>query len=624
MIHLHELALAYGEQVLFADLSGTLSAHDRVGLIGRNGAGKSTLLKIIAGLTKPNEGTVSIERDKKIAYMPQEVVLVSQKTAFDEALTVFDYFIKLEQEKIEIERLLASGSDEAEQILERYTEVIQELEQFDRARALARTERIMRGLGFNDVRMHEIVTNLSVGWRMRLVLAQLLLQEADFYLFDEPTNHLDIVTKEWFFDFLKASNFGFLLVSHDKYYLDHACDSMLELERGVGTWYKGHNFSEYIALKEHQRQVKLSTREREEKEMARKQATIERFRASASKAKMAQSMIKQLDKMELTDVEPPLPTINLQFPASTRAGEVVLTVKNLSYSFGSEPLFQNLSCHIMRGEKVALVAANGMGKTTLFNLISGAYKLQQGTVTFGHNVTYAVFEQDQMRALKPTNTVMQEVLDACPNISQATIRTFLGSFLFSGDSVYKSISALSGGERNRVAMVKVLLQKANLLLLDEPTNHLDIYAKDILLQALRAYDGTIIMVSHDHDFLQHSATRILELTPTGLLNFPGDYESYRAHKKAEEQTDSVATDAKKAVKEESTGKLSEQAKQKRKESAQLEQKITKAERDIKLLTQSFETLTYGSLEYRQATNKLAKTQQALQELTQQWEKLTHS
>ena len=402
--------------------------------------------------------------------------------------------ITLEKEKKDLEERLDQGLGQGADMVQRYAELQESSFSFDVANAQAKTEQVLKGLGFTAAMFEQSVEQLSVGWKMRLVLAKLLLQNADFYLFDEPTNHLDLPTKEWFFEFLKDGNFGFLMVSHDRHYLEKACDYILALEHSKAVYFRG-NLSAYLTMRENQQAVLQSAHARQQKELARKQATIERFRASASKARMAQSMIKQLEKIERIELEPMLPTISLNFPPTTRPGSVVLSLKNIEHAFDERVLFKNVQGTIARGERVALVAPNGMGKTTLFSLISGALPLTHGTVTFGTNVTTAVFEQDQMRALNPDHTVYEEVLAAAPAVAESTIRTFLGSFLFSGETVRKKISVLSGGERNRVAMVKVLLQKANFLLLDEPTNHLDLYAKDVLLQALKQYQGTILFVS---------------------------------------------------------------------------------------------------------------------------------
>jgi ATP-binding cassette, subfamily F, member 3 len=621
MIQLRDITLSFGEQIIFNKVSTIFGGKQRIGVVGRNGAGKSTLLKIIAGLHQVDDGSVSIERYKTIAYMPQEMVVQSLKNVFDEACTVFQEFIELEQEKVRLEELLPQSPPDIENLLERYSFVQEKVANFDLSAARARTLLILKGLGFSAAQLEQGVNELSLGWRMRLVLAKLLLQNADFYLFDEPTNHLDIVAQEWFFDFLRQADFGFLLVSHDRYYLERACTHILELERGRGNLYTG-NFSTYMQLKEQQRAITESTAARQQKEIARKQATIDRFKASASRATMAQSMAKQLERIELVEVEPPLPTIKLNFPPVQKSGAVPLVVKNVSKRFEERTIFSDVHLEVKRGEKVALVAPNGVGKTTLFNIITGKYTLETGTITFGHNVQSAVFEQDQLQVLDPQKTVFQEVCDACPQVTEQAIRSLLGSFLFSADDVHKKIAVLSGGERNRVAMVKVLLQKANMLLLDEPTNHLDLYAKEILLKALQNYDGTLLFVSHDHDFIEKIATRIIELTPQGLHSYLGTYESYREQKKAEiaahapqsHKTTSAPQQTQKAPLSNDSAVLKRQI-------SGIESKIARYEKTIATINARFETCVYGSPEYAKIVEQLNATQKSLQEEMARWEEI---
>ena len=447
MIHIDHASLSYGEQTLFDDISLNINQKQRIGVLGRNGTGKSTLLKIIAGQGYFDEGTITVDRHLKIAYMPQEMVILSTKNVMDEALSVFEESMTREKEKLDLEVRLAEG-DADHELVERYTALHEDSTSFDAANARAQTERILKGLGFSASMYTQPVAELSVGWKMRLVLAKLLLEQADFYLFDEPTNHLDLPTQEWFFDFLKAGKFGFLLVTHDRYYLERACDYILALEHGKAIFYRG-NLSSYIAMREQQQEVLHSAYEKQQKEIARKQATIDRFRASASKAKMAQSMIKQLDKMERIEIEPVLPSISLSFPPTTRPGHIVLSLHHVSHAFDGRTLFKDANANVQRGDRIALVAPNGTGKTTLFNLITGKLPLHHGSISFGTNVQYAVFEQDQLRALNPKNTVYEEILQAIPDVTEAVIRTFLGCFLFSGDAIHKKISVLSGGERNR-------------------------------------------------------------------------------------------------------------------------------------------------------------------------------
>lgn len=627
MIQLQRVTLNFGTREIFDGVSAVFDSNQKVGLVGRNGAGKSTLLKAISGHLPIDSGVISVERGKVLAYLPQEVVLESEKPVFEEAYSVFQKFTDLEIEKERIELLLSNESPDAINLLDTYNNLLIELSKFDKPSALQQTHKILSGLGFSEAMKQQAVSTFSVGWKMRLVLAKLLLENADFYLFDEPTNHLDMVTKEWFFEFLRHSNFGYLLVSHDRYFLDNACDYIFEVERGRGKLFTG-GFSKYVDQKQHEHDAKQVAYDRQQKELERKQATIERFRASATKAKMAQSMIKQLDKVELIEVDPPMPTIKLRFPESVRSGAVVLSVKNLKKTFGEKLVFKNAQVEVMRGEKIAIIAPNGGGKTTFFNVLTDSLKGDEGSIQFGHNVNYTVFEQDQTRALNPKNTVFQEVLDACPLMTESTIRSFLGSFLFSGDDIYKRISVLSGGERNRVAMVKVLLQKANFLLLDEPTNHLDLYAKEILLQSLKLYDGTILFVSHDHDFLQKVATRIVELTPEGLLSYPGNYDAYIYAKKNSKPVESKSSESgnNKAVETSAQVKNAVMQDPKvlhdlRKELSTAESKINRLEKEIADLNQKFTVVEYGSDQYNSLAKKLETAKKQLKERLPRWEEL---
>ncbi len=614
MIYITNAHLSYAGQTIFDELTFTCGDGQRIGLLGRNGSGKSTLLKVISGLIKLDEGSVTIDKYAKVGYMPQEVVMMSDKSVFEEILTASKAYQALIYEKVALEKQMETSADEA--LVSRYAELLEQYSTLDVARAKESAEKILKGLGFTPKGFEQPVAELSVGWKMRLVLAKLLLEDADFYLFDEPTNHLDLPAKEWFFDFLKQGSFGYLLVSHDRHYLDKACDGILALEKGTATYFVG-NYTQYVAAEKERRENLEKSHARQQKEIAQKKATIERFRAKASKARMAQSMEKQLNKIEVIELEPLEPTISLRFPPAVRSGDVALTIQKVQYSFDERLLFKNAFGTIKRGEKVALIAPNGTGKTTLFNILTGSYPLQGGDVTFGHNVTTAIFEQDQLKALDPEKTVFEEVLDSV-EIPDSIVRSFLGSFLFSNDSVKKKISVLSGGERNRVAMVKVLLKKANFLLLDEPTNHLDLFAKEVLLQALQQYNGTMLFVSHDHSFLQNLATRIWVLTPDGIIDHLGTYESYLEEKRLQENPP-----IEHASKKHSPEKIAKDHSQ-TKRLMNLEQSILRQEKQIASLENTFAGLTFGSKEYDTAVMTLKQSQRKLATLTQEWEELTRS
>lgn len=614
MIYINNIHLSYGGQVIFDGLTFTCAKGQRIGLLGRNGTGKSTLLKAIAGFVKLDEGSITIDKYTRVGYMPQEVVMQSEKTVIEEVLTASKAYQALVYEKAELEKQLESSHDDS--LVARYTELLEMYTSLDVARAKELAEKIVKGLGFKPDGFNQPVAELSVGWKMRVVLAKLLLEDADFYLFDEPTNHLDLPAKEWFFEFLKQGSFGYLLVTHDRHYLDKACDGILALAQGEAVYFPG-NYTQYLAAETERREHLEKAFNRQQKEIAQKKATIERFRAKASKARMAQSMEKQLNKIDLIELEPLQPTISLTFPPAVRSGDVALTIQQVQYSFEGKLLFKNVNGVIKRGEKVALVAPNGTGKTTLFNVLAGTYPLQGGMVTFGHNVSTAVFEQDQLKALDPDKTVFEEVSGSV-DVPDSTIRSFLGSFLFSGDTISKKIRVLSGGERNRVAMVKVLLKKANFLLLDEPTNHLDLFAKEVLLQALQQFNGTMLFVSHDHAFLQGLATRIWELTPDGIIDHLGTYESYLDHKRAGEVIPSKESPRSAATSHAQKDQGS------RKRITSLEQSIDRQEMRIEELQNSFTELAFGSKEYDTALLALKQAQKKLADLTAEWESLLGS
>jgi ATP-binding cassette subfamily F protein 3 len=614
MIQLNSLSLDVGTRPLFSDLNTVFHTNDRVGIIGRNGAGKSTLLKVIAGLMKPTAGKVTMGNNIRLGYLPQEEVLTSHRTVFDEAFSAFAVLVQTQARMHTLEAMLHNNFGTAE-LLEEYIQLQEVAQTLDKHTALQQTHEVLTGLGFTLEAFKKSVNALSVGWKMRLALAKLLLTDADIFLFDEPTNHLDIVTQQWFLNKLKTMKEGFLLVSHDRRYLDNVCTSILELERGRGTYYRG-NLQSYLQQKEEQLQINRATRARQEREIVQKQATVDRFRAG-TRAQQAKNIAKQIKRIDLVEIEPPLPTIHFKFPTPARPGDTVLTFKNLTYSFSQIPLFQRISGYLERGERVALVAANGVGKTTLINCIAGNYRQQQGTVTFGHGVKAAFFEQDQARALKAENTVLEELILACPQTSELEIRKILGSFQFGGDDAYKKTSVLSGGEKNRVAMIKVLLQRANLLILDEPTNHLDLYAKDVLRQALEAYEGTFLFVSHDLDFVSTLANRVIELTPTAAHSYLGTYEEFCAAKQAVPTYAIPKMPSSQPLEKISSAPSKEQTL--KKQLTHYEQEIMRLERDEKRQAELLSKHVYGSTEYTKVANKLLDIQKKLVPLHDVWE-----
>jgi ATP-binding cassette subfamily F protein 3 len=623
-----DLCLRFGDRDIFDHLSFSFSEGEKVGLVGRNGAGKSTLLKAIAGSLKLDSGTISIERDKRIAYMPQEVVLASEKSVLDEAYAAFDIVVELQDELKKIEALIEQGLPEEtmHDTLEHYAHVQEQLQHFDTSLLWVETKKVLQGLGFTQERWEKPVSALSVGWKMRLVLAKLLLAKADFYLFDEPTNHLDIVAKDWFVKFLKDSSFGFLLVSHDRFFLDNVCEYIFEVERGIGKIYDG-NYEFYVNQKKHNEDLQIKAYEEQQKEIKKKMEIINKFRASAARAKTAQSMLKAVERMELVELPPRSSSVKLSFSHIPPAGRIVLTVQDLSKKFGDQQIFKNVSFEIPKDEKVAIVAANGVGKTTLLNLISGIYPLEGGEVTMGYNVKYTMFEQDQDKALNPEKTILQEVEDSCTTSkARQNVRSFLGAFLFSGDDVHKKIRVLSGGEKNRVAMVKVLLVESNFLILDEPTNHLDLESKEILLKSLQQFSGTMLFVSHDRTFMDELATSIMELTPNGVRMYKGNYESYLYQKSVQDGTAQAAPAKKTAPVVAVEEKPKEQVGGKegfelRKKSKNLEQKVEKLEKQLAELVQAISAAEYGSSAHKNLIAQEKELKESIQKTQKNWEEV---
>lgn len=616
MIQAHNLCLAFGAQPIFDHISFTIGSQ-RVGLVGHNGSGKSTLLKAIMEPSLLDSGSIAILNGKKIAYMPQDVVLLSERSILDETCTAFTEYHTLCQAAVDLERKAALGDHKA---IERYAHVQEQLQRYAPELLKAQAKKMLMGLGFGIEQFDQPVSSLSVGWKMRIVLAKLLLQNADFYLFDEPTNHLDLVAKEWFLEFLKRSHVGFMLVCHERYFLDELCSNILELERGKGSWYNG-GYTKYLEQKEHALELLSAAYVQQQKELKRKKETIERFRASASKAKMAQSMIKALDKIEVITLPPSAKQVSFSFAPVPQSGRMVITVKNVAHSFGDKKIFSDVACIVERQQKVALIAPNGVGKTTLFNLIAQLLPLQQGTIEFGHNVKYAIFAQDQNRALDLNASILDNLKKSCPQASEQTIRTFLGSFLFSSDDVLKKVGVLSGGEKNRVGMVKVLLQNANVLLLDEPTNHLDIPSKEILLKALQEYQGTLLFVSHDRDFINALATHVIELTPTGAYMYHGNYDAYVHQKRGTTPVNTQRQTVEAPVIKNDSVEAKKALFELNRKSKRLEEKIEKLEQKIQATQLQFADITYGTPAFVELETVLQDLRQELAEAQAQWEQV---
>lgn len=624
IISLSNVSLSVGARNLFENVTCSFEHGQRTGLVGRNGSGKSTFLKILAGVQKPDSGRLSVTRGCRVAYLPQEIILTSNKNVIDETFDAHAECYQARHATAALDEKIHSGNATEDEIAE-YAHLIERLAVLQPDAIHFKAERILRGLGFNDTTLQAPISTLSTGWKMRVVLAQLLLQDADLYLFDEPTNHLDIVAKEWFFEFLSETSAGYVLVCHDRHYLDNLCTSILSLDQKVVKLYNG-SFKDFEVFQEELFAQQQRAYDDQQKEIQRKTETIERFRATASKAKMAQSLIKELDRIErLETPQTNSKRIRLRFTEQQRPGRIVLTAKDVAFHYGERELFSHASFQIERGQKVALIAPNGTGKTTLFNLLIGKLPLQKGTIEYGHNVTPSLFVQEQETYLNGEKTIWQNVSERCPRKTTSDIRALLGAFLFSGDDIDKKVKVLSGGEKNRVGMSITLSQDANFLLLDEPTNHLDIPSKEILLQTLVDCPSTIFFVSHDHDFINRLATHIIELTPQGTHLYHGNYESYLAYKHEQEnQKASDEATSKKNDHEEKTtpNKPAKQDREDRKELQKLERTIEQLEHKKHMLELSFAKLVYGTPEFTKEQEKLVLLKQQLAETLSRWEELT--
>jgi ATP-binding cassette subfamily F protein 3 len=621
IISLSNISLSVGARNLFENVTCSFEHGQRTGLVGRNGSGKSTFLKILAGVQKPDSGRMSVTRDCKVAYLPQEIILTSTKNVIDETFDAHAECYQARHATAALDGKINSGNATEDEIAE-YAHLIERLAAIQPDAIHHKAERILRGLGFNDTTIKAPISTLSTGWKMRVVLAQLLLQDADLYLFDEPTNHLDIVAKEWFFEFLSETSSGYVLVCHDKYYLDNLCTSILSLDQKAVKLYNG-SFKDFEVFQEELFIQQQRAYDDQQKEIQRKSETIERFRATASKAKMAQSLIKELNRIERLEApQSSSKRLRLRFVEKQRPGRIVLTAKDLDFHYGEKELFSHASFQIERGQKVALIAPNGTGKTTLFNVLIGKLPLQNGSIEYGHNVEPSLFVQEQETYLNGEKTIWQNVSERCPRKTTSDIRALLGAFLFSGDDINKKVKVLSGGEKNRVGMSITLSQDANFLLLDEPTNHLDIPSKEILLQTLIDCPSTIFFVSHDHDFINRLATHIIELTQEGTHLYHGNYESYLAYKHEQNSSSQEAqTDASEsAVK--TVAQPAKQEREDRKEIQKLERTIEQLEHKKQQIEASFTRLAYGTKAFATEQEKLLLIKQQLAEATARWEELT--
>lgn len=525
MISINNLRFEIGARALYDDANCHIKPGDKIGLIGANGTGKTTLLKLIVGELNPTGGTISMPKDLKIGYLNQDLLSYqSNKSILHIAMEAFERQNHLHDE---IEDLLKKlESDHSEDLLNKLSDRQSEFEALDGYNIEYRSHEILAGLGFSEDERQRPLSEFSGGWRMRVMLARILLQAPDILLLDEPTNHLDLPSIKWLETYLQTFEGAIIIVSHDRYFLDKVIEKTIESRKGKLITYAG-NYSFYLEEKALREEIQEGQFKNQQAKIKQEEKLIERFRAKASKAKMVQSRIKALEKMELVeDVESADPEVNFSFKFSKPSGRHVVTMKGINKSYPNIPIVSDAEALIEKGDKIALIGANGRGKSTLLRIIADADKEFTGQLDYGHNVSKTFFAQHQLEALHLDNQILQELQSFAPQHTETELRSILGSFLFTGDDVFKPIRVLSGGEKSRVALAKALTADANFLLLDEPTNHLDIQSINILIQALKQYEGTFIVVSHDRYLLDNVANKIWYLEDQSIKEYPGTYKEY--------------------------------------------------------------------------------------------------
>jgi ATP-binding cassette, subfamily F, member 3 len=536
MIQLSGAGKRYGHKLLFEELDWLVTPQDRVGLVGANGTGKSTLLKILSGQESLDYGTITTAKGITAGYLPQEGLNLTGRTVFAECMSVFSELLGMEEELRSLTARMAEcdpASGEYAAIADRYHRLDHEFRARNGYALEAQVGAVLSGLGFSRDDWQRMTDEFSGGWQMRIALAKLLLQKPNLLLLDEPTNHLDLEARNWLEEYLREYPFAFVLISHDRYFLDVTVDRIVEIWNKRVYFYSG-NYDKYLEQKQQRKEQLESAFRNQQNKVDQLETFISRFRYQATKAKQVQSRIKELDRMDRIQLPPEEEkTIHFSFPQPKPSGRTVIEFKDVAKSYGEKQVLRGVNFVIERGDRIALVGANGAGKSTLIRLLSGTDPLTAGERRVGHNVEIDYFAQDQYKELDADTRVLDDLEKLSARSTQTELRNLLGCFLFSEDDVFKRIGVLSGGERNRYALARMLMHPSNFLLLDEPTNHLDLRAKDVLLAALAEFSGTVVFVSHDRYFIDKLATRVFEVSGGGVNVFPGNYEDYRWRKERE-------------------------------------------------------------------------------------------
>ena len=623
-VYIKGVSKTYASRPLFEDLNLQIGSKSRIGLIGRNGCGKSTLLQMIMKQIEPDSGTVEYSPTLQVNYLSQEPRITPHFTLAEEMKSVFSELNTLEAEEAKIMAQLAHPVSEAEQVAlaERLYTIHQTMHRLDAQSMDARIGRILKGLGFSLADHDRKTAEFSGGWQMRINLDKVLLEGSDILLLDEPTNHLDLETCEWMEEFLKSYPGGIVVVSHDRRFLDRVVTEIAELELGKMTVWHG-NYTAYLTQKKAALENIEAAHERQTKELAKQTAFVERFKASATRGTQAKSREKQLAKIERIEVpQQDNRRMSARFPSPQPSGKLVLTLQNVSKSFGDKKLFEKLNVDIERRQRIFLLGDNGTGKTTLLRLIQQLESPDTGEIRAGHNVVAGYFSQNQLETLNPELSVLETIQNAEHTLTNTEVRSLLGRFLFTGDQVFKKVSVLSGGEKSKLALAKLMLSGPNLLLLDEPTNHMDIPAKDVITEALLDYEGTILCISHDRHFIQTLATHIWEIHENRLLTYCGDYDYYRS--KRDEMRANTKKPASRSV--EAIVNVSEKQelfqlqKETEKKIKTIEKRIIKLEDEIKALEKELDNpaLVGNYLELQNLSKRIEDKQQSLKTVNDQW------
>lgn len=628
MLNIHKLSISFQGEYLFEDISFRLKGGDRVGLIGKNGAGKSTLLKIISGDLEHDGGQIASEKKLSIGFLRQDIDFVYGRTILEESYEAFTEIRVLEAELEQINLQLAERTDyESEAYHQLMVDLNDKQHQYEILGGYnykGDTEKILQGLGFKREDFEKLTDTFSGGWRMRIELAKLLLQNNDILLLDEPTNHLDIESIIWLENFLKNYSGAVVIVSHDKMFLDNVTNRTIEISLGRIYDYP-KPYSKYLVLREEIREQQLASQKNQQKQIEQTEKLIEKFRAKASKATMAQSLIKKLDRIERIEVdEDDNSVMTLNFPVSINPGKVVVEAEHITKNYDTLNVLNNISLSVDRGSKIAFVGQNGQGKSTLAKIIVGELT-HEGDVKLGHNVQIGYFAQNQAEYLDGNKTVLDTMIDAANESNRTKVRDILGAFLFRGDDVEKYVRVLSGGERNRLALAKLLLSPLNVLIMDEPTNHLDIKSKNVLKEALNKFEGTLILVSHDRDFLQGLTNKVYEFKDKKLKEYLGDIDFFLEQRNIENlrEAEKRAVIVEEKTKSEDKGKLSYDNQKKLKslnnKLSKIESNITQLEKDIKAIDVELEVNYDATVSDPNFFDKYQKKKADLQQLMEDWE-----